>query len=97
MTMTDAQKKFVELEKKKEEVKKYFDDLKAATEAVAAEIGMNGYFQDEAGIVYKIVKPAGRFVSYEDISYNRTRRPGEKKGDLSMKEAREAGYKVENE
>lgn len=95
--MTEAQKKFVELEKKKEEVKKFFEELKAATEALAVEVGMDGMFQDDEGIVYKVVKPAGRFVAYEDISYKRTRRPGEKAGDLSMKEAREAGFKVEGQ
>jgi hypothetical protein len=92
--MTEAQKKFVELEQKKEEVKKYFDELNAATIAVSKEIGVNGYFQDYAGVVYKIVVPDGKFVYFEHISYVRTRRPHEKRGDLSMKEAESAGFKV---
>jgi hypothetical protein len=92
--MTDAQKRFVELEQKKEEIKKYFEELRLATEAVAKEVGINGYFQDYAGIVYKVVEPEGKFVTYDKISYVRTRRAHEKRGDLSMKEAESAGFRL---
>jgi hypothetical protein len=92
--MTEAQKKFVELEKRKEEIKKFYEDLKLAIEAVKAEVGLNGYFQDEEGTVYKIVEPEGKFVTYDKISYVRTRRLTEKRGDLSIKEAEEAGFNV---
>ena len=90
--MTEAQKRFVELERKKEEIKKYFDELNAAVEAVAKEIGINSFFQDNHGVVYKVVIPEGKFVHFEKISYVRTRRPHEKRGDLSMKEAEAAGF-----
>jgi hypothetical protein len=94
--MTPVQKRFVELEKQKETVKRYFDDLKEATEAVAAEIGINGYFQDPSdGTVFKITIPEGKFVTFDKISYVRTRRLDEKRGDLSLKEAEEAGFSVE--
>lgn len=92
--MTEAQRKFVALEKRKEEVKKYFDELKDATEAVAKEVGLNGFFQDTEGTVYKVVEPEGRFVNYEKISYVRTRRLDEARGSLSLKEAEAAGYNV---
>ena len=94
--MTEAQKLFVSLERKKEEVKKYFDELNAATEALSKEIGVNGFFQDDQGIVYKVVVPEGKFVYFEKISYVRTRRPHEKRGDLSMKEAEGAGFRLAN-
>jgi len=90
--MTEAQARFVALEKRKEEVKKYFEDLALATEAVSKEVGVNGYFQDNEGTVYKVVIPEGKFVHFEKLSYVRTRRPHEKRGDLSMKEAQEAGF-----
>ncbi len=91
--MTESQKRFVELEKKKEDVKKFFEELKLATEAVAKEVGVNGYFQDPSdGTVFKIVEPEGKFVSFDRISYVRTRRINEKRGDLSLKEATEAGF-----
>jgi hypothetical protein len=92
--MTEAQKRFVELERKKEDIKKYFDELNQATEAVSKEIGINGFFQDDQGIVFKVVVPEGKFVHFEKISYVRTRRPHEKRGDLSMKEAEGAGFKL---
>lgn len=94
--MTEAQRKFVELERKKEDIKKYFDELNTACEAVVKEIGVNGYFQDEQGIVYKVVVPEGKFVHFEKFSYVRTRRPHEKRGDLSMKEAEGAGFTLPN-
>ncbi len=90
--MTETQKKFVELERKKEEIKKYFDELSEATKALAGEIGIGSYFQDDQGIVYKVVVPEGKFVYFEPISYVRTKRPHEKRGDLSMKEAEAAGF-----
>lgn len=95
--MTEAQKKFVELERKKEEIKKYFDELSAAVTAVSKEVGINGYFQDDQGIVYKVVVPDGKFVYFDQISYVRTRRAHEKRGDLSMKEAETAGFRVAND
>ena len=90
--MTEAQKKLVELDRKREEIKKFFEEYEAAKEAVRNELGLNKYWQDEQGIVYKLVEPAGRFVNYEKTALERTRRPGERAGSISMKEAREAGF-----
>ena len=92
--MTENQRKFVELEKQKEQVKLYFENLKNAVEAVKAEVGLNGYFQDQDGTVYKIVEPDGKWVTYDKTSYVRTRRVDEKRGDLSIKEAEAAGFNV---
>ena len=90
--MTEAQKKFVELERQKESVKAFFEQLEEATKAVAQEVGIDGLFQDDQGIVYKVVVPEGRFVHYEKLSYVRTKRDGEVRGTLSMKEAEAAGF-----
>ena len=92
--MTPAQRNFVELEKRKEQVKSYFESLKKAVDEVAKEVGINGFFQDEEGTVYKVVEPEGRFVNYERISYKRTRRLNEERGDLSIKDAEAAGFVV---
>lgn len=86
---------FVALEKKKEEVKKYFEELQTAILAVEAEVGINGMFQDEQGTVYKIVIPEGRYVAFDKIGYERTRRVGERQGSLSLKEAQANGFVVE--
>ena len=93
--MTEAQQKFVELEKKKEAVKKFFDELQEATKAVIDEVGIDGYFQDHEKTVYKMIVPEGRFVYFDRYGYKRTRRKDEKRGDLSLKEAKEAGFTVE--
>jgi hypothetical protein len=92
--MTESQKLFVSLEKQKDEVKKYFEKLNESIAAVQAEIGINGMFQDEEGTVYKIVVPDGKFVHFDHVSYVRTRRVDEKRGDLSIKDAEAAGYNV---
>lgn len=93
--MTPAQAKFVELEKKKAEVKKFFEELQTATETLVKEHGTNFYFQDPEGTVYKLIEPEGRFVKFDRYGYIRTRRVDEKRGDLSLKEAEEAGFTVE--
>ena len=62
--------------------------------AVAGEVGMDGYFQDDEQVVYKITCPTGRWVKFDTVSYLRTKRNGEDKGTLSAKEAKEAGFEV---
>ena len=95
--LTELQLKFIEVEKKKAEVKKYFEELQGLTEALKEEIGLGGHFQDNEGTVYQIVVPKGTFVEYKQVGYQRTRRVAidEKKGDLSLSGARELGYVVE--
>jgi hypothetical protein len=95
LRVSPAQRKFVELEKQKEQVKKYFENLTAAVEELAKEVGINGYFQDDEGTVYKVVIPEGKWVTYDKISYIRTRRMDEARGDLSLKEAEAAGFSVQ--
>lgn len=93
--MTPAIQRFIELDKKKEEVKKFFEEYKTAIEAVVSEIGVGGHFQDNEGTVYQTAVPEGRFVSFDKFTVNRTRREGEKRGDLSLIKARDLGYEVE--
>ena len=86
---------FIDLERKKEEVKEYYESLNKATEAVVAEIGVGTYFQDPTdGTVYQVVVPEGRFVTYEKYGFIRTKRDGETRGSLSVKKAEEIGLKV---
>lgn len=94
--MTPTMQKFLELEAKKSEIKKYFEDLKEATEALVKEIGVGSYFQAPDGTVFQAVIPEGRFVAFDKVGYIRTRRPDEKRGDLSMKDAEAAGFNVDH-
>ena len=92
--MTEAQAKFVELEKQKEAIKKWYEEFAEAVKAVVDEVGVGGMFQDPEGTVYEMTEPDGRYVYYDKYYYKRTKREGEKRGELSMKKAEEAGFKV---
>ena len=94
--LSENQKRFVSLEKQKEEVKRFFENLSETLAAVKAEVGLNGYFQDEEGTVYKIVEPDGKYVPFEKLSYLRTRRLTEERSPLplALKEAEAAGFNV---
>ena len=92
--LTDAQKRFIELEKRKDEIRKWHDDLQSVLAELARTQGINSMFQDEHGTVYKVVEPAGRYVQFDKYGYERTKRPGERAGTLSVKEAEAAGFKV---
>jgi hypothetical protein len=93
--MSPAVQKLIELDKKKVDVKAFFEEYKAAVEAVVTELGVGGHFQDGEGTVYQTVIPEGRFVAFDKFSVQRTRREGEKRGDLSLTKARDLGYEVE--
>lgn len=93
--LTDKQKRFVELERRKDEIKKYYEDLETATVELIGEQGLNSFFQDEQGTVYKLVECSGRYVKFDRVSYARTKRPGEERGSLSMKEAKEHGFQID--
>lgn len=85
----------IETDKKKAEAKKILEDCKAANDALFALTGEGYLFQDADGTVYKTNEPEGKFVYFEKVEILRTRREGETKGSLSMKEARDAGFVVE--
>jgi len=95
MKLTEVQRRFIELDKKKAEVKKFLEEYNAAAEAVVAEVGLMQYFQDEEGIVYKTGVPLGTFVFFPRVEILRTRRDGEKAGSMSLKEAKDAGFDVQ--
>ena len=59
--LTDAQKRYVELEKKKDEYKAFIEELKEATTEVINEIGIGGHFQDSEGTVYQTSECDGKF------------------------------------
>jgi len=92
--LTDKQRHFIELDRKKAQYKEFLEAYKKATEDLVSEVGIGGHFQDEQGVVYQTTEPDGRFVHYERFGVNRTRREGETRGSLAMKKAEELGYKV---
>lgn len=92
--LTDTQAQYVQLEKKKEEYKKYLEELKEVTEQLQKEIGIGGHFQDPEGTVYQVHEAAGRYVYFDKFEIKRTRREGERSGSLSLTAAKELGYEV---
>lgn len=90
--MTEAQLKFVELDKKKAEWKLFLEEYKEAMNALTEDMDIGDSFQDEDGTVYQIDECGGKFVYFDKLEVKRTRREGETKGSLSMKKAQELGY-----
>lgn len=95
-TVQIAAQKFISLDRQMESVRDLMKQRDAALDELKREIGATP-FQDELGVVYQLTKPNGTFVYFKDIEAVRTRRPGEVKGTLSMKQAREWGFTVEGE
>jgi hypothetical protein len=92
--LTDKHIRLIELDRKKTEVKKFFDDYKKAVEELIAENGIGHSFQDNEGIVYQLVEQDGKWVTFDRFSLDRTKRPGEERGTLSVKKAQELGFKI---
>lgn len=92
--LTASQERFIALSRELEDINEARKAKCKELEAVAVDIGVGKYFQDKDTTVYKIVEPKGTFVDYKKIGYIRTRRNGEERGDLSLKEAKEAGFLV---
>lgn len=91
--MNILQQNFIMLAKKREELVKQLKQLNQELASIMRDLPLGEMFQDPAdGVVYQIVVPAGTFVEYKSVDYIRTRREGETKGTLSMKEAQAAGF-----
>ena len=88
-TVESAQKKLVELSFKRDELKSQYEELNKELEEVLTYLGVDSFFKDKDGTVYKVVVPKGSFVSFKHIDYVRTKRGMEKVGSLSQKEAKE--------
>lgn len=82
-----AKQKLVKLSFKRDKLKKKYEELNTELEEVLTKLGVDYFFQDNDGTVYKVVVPKGSFVSFKHIDYVRTKRGDEKLGTLSMKEA----------
>lgn len=95
--LTPVQRRFVDLERQREEAKKFFADLNEAAQAVAAEIGFDTIFQDDKGVCYMITQGKGKWVTYDPVDYERTKREGEERSPhpLAKKRCKDAGFEVE--
>lgn len=92
--MTEAQKRFVALDKQKAAYKEFMEEYTQAVNNLKEEMGIGGHFQDSEGIVYQMADCAGKFMYFDKYEVKRTKRNGERAGTLSMKKAGELGYTV---
>lgn len=92
--METENQKFLRLAGKYESLIEQLKNVKEEMNTVMAMIGINSFVQGQDGTVYQVVIPQGRFVHFDTISYIRTRKEGEDRGDLSLKKAEEAGFNV---
>ena len=93
--LTDKQRRFIELDKKKAEIKEFAEQYSLAVSELVAEQGLGIAFQDAEGTVYQTAECEGKFVYFDKFEVKRTRRAGERAGSLSLKAAKELGFKVE--
>ena len=91
--MNNPQEDFLKMVEKYEQLKDAMKELKVKMHESLEKIGPNSYFQGN-GVVFKVVRPEGTFISFDKIGYVRTKKPTEKRGSLSVKEAKEAGFEV---
>jgi len=93
--MTEEQGQFLSAAIAYEHAKDELDKLRGQLNAALAKLPLNSYVQDPTtGLVYKVVVPQGRFVSFQHLDYVRTKKPDERQGSLSAKEAKEQGFTV---
>ncbi|RLJ03484.1 MAG: hypothetical protein DRP08_03490 [Candidatus Aenigmatarchaeota archaeon] len=91
MTKEEAAIKLVELDEKKAEIKKWYEDLAEVLET----LGPEAHFQSPDGQVFLIEEANGKWVNFDKLRYIRTKKADEKRGELSKKRAQELGYEVE--
>lgn len=94
-SLTPTQLKFIELDKKKAEYKRFVEEYEQTVKDLVTEMGVGGHFQDGEGTVYQTAPCDGKFIHFIRYEVNRTRRPGEKAGSLALKAAKDLGYSVE--
>jgi hypothetical protein len=91
--MNELQQRFLALAKKKEDLVRQLKRLNIELDDTMRQLPLGEMFQDPAdGVVYQVIIPAGTFVEFKSTDYIRTRKEGETKGSLSMKEAQAAGF-----
>ena len=77
-----------------ESLKTLLKEKQRQLEEVVTSLGLNTYHQDPVnGVVYKVYKPEGTFISFKSIDIKRTALPGEKGGTvLAKSEAESMGF-----
>ena len=94
--LTDLQKRLVELDLRKVEIRAIYEEMDNIINQLVKEHGVDFAFQAEDGIVYKLAQAKGQYVTFKQYEVLRTKRPDERAGTLSVKEAESLGFKVKS-
>lgn len=86
---------FIRADKALESAKKIYGHYDDAVANLSRIMKIGDHFQDDEGIVYQLTPQEWVKVKVKPVIVNRTRREGERTGDLSMTSARDLGYEVE--
>ena len=91
--VTEIQQKAIGLINQIEILKEQLKPLQKELDETIAQIPVGEMFQDETTkIVYRIATQKGTYIEFKHLIYQRTRKEGESKGSISIKEAEEKGF-----
>lgn len=94
LTDDELFKKFATLDIQRDLAKAIFEAYKEVVAEMHRRKGASFHWQDAEGTVHQLAVSDGRWVAFEPLVVNRTRRNGEAKGTLSEKAAKELGYDI---
>lgn len=93
--MEESNRRFFEETAKLEEMRMAIKLQTTIVDDLMIQLPLDVLFQDpNTGLVFKIQRPSGTFITFKEREYVRTKKATEAKGSLSKKEAEEAGFKV---
>jgi hypothetical protein len=88
----------IRMDREKDEHVEFLKQYRLLIEEIAQNIDLieenHIAFQDKWDVVYKIEPATGEYVEYKHWTLKRTRRPGEKRGTLSIEEAKRLGFEM---
>ncbi len=72
--LTEAQKRLIQLDLMEPGIKAFYEERDAVIAQIVAESGLDSHFQAEDGIVFQVVKAKGKYVTFKEVDYVRTRK-----------------------
>jgi len=96
LILDEAIKQYLDLLKQRDALKDIDQRIQIVTDAIIQLEGYGHMFQDEDGTVYRVQPATGTFVPYKqsEIVHTRRKHLGETHGQLSLLDARDAGFVV---
>lgn len=93
--LTQKQKNVITLKNAIDDLRSQAKDLQKQLTEEMSDLERDEIFQDpETLLCYRKAKAKGQFVEFYDETIERSRKPGETKGDISIKDCEAAGFKL---